>query len=80
MNLLNSGGNWLLISIQELKTILKKWFQKQNEFTTEFESTRAIIPKQLFAFILKQLFARTRLSLWGYLTIFTEPEANNYQI
>ena len=35
----------------------KEWFQKQNEFTTEFESTRAIIPKQLFAFILKQLFA-----------------------
>ena len=65
MNLLNSGGNWMLISIQELKTILKEWFQKQNEFTTEFESTQAIIPKQLFAFILKQLFASDSTSSLG---------------
>ena len=42
MNLLHSSGNWLLISIQELKTILTEWFQKQNEFTTEFESTQQL--------------------------------------
>ena len=65
MNLLNSGGNWMLILIQELKTILKEWFQKQNGFTKEFESTRAIIPKQLFAFILKQLFASDSTSSLG---------------
>ena len=54
-NLWNSGGNWLLISTRIIKTIVTKWFQQQNKFTAEFESTWVIILKQLFAF--RRVFA-----------------------
>ena len=42
MNLFNSNGKWLLISIPVIKTITQ-WFQPQNKFTTEFKA-----PEQLY--------------------------------
>ena len=45
MNLLNSRGNWLLISIQVIQTIVTEFttFNLQKAFTTEFENILAII-------------------------------------
>ena len=43
--------------------------QQQNEFTTEFESTRAIM--------LKQLFASGLVKINNYSTIFTKTEVSN---
>ena len=45
MNLLNSRGNWLLISIQVIQTIVTEFttFNLQKAFTTEFENISAII-------------------------------------
>ena len=45
MNLLNSRGNWLLISIQVIQTIVTEFttFNLQKAFATEFENILAII-------------------------------------
>ena len=44
--------NWLLIPILVIQTIAAEFtiFNLQYECTTEFESTLAVTPKQLFAF------------------------------
>ena len=61
----NSNGKWLLISIRVLETILTEWFQKLKEFKSEIGSTWAILLKQYFAIILKQLFASYSTSSRG---------------
>lgn len=43
INLLNSSGNWLHISIPFNKTIVLEWFQHQNKLTTEFGISRTAL-------------------------------------